>query len=83
MTTQPTMFGYAVTTTAQPELFANDGKHLDRAERCPECLEPLVLTPNGYIACPMGHGRLIEQTNDAPAEADAFDLWALAEGLTT
>lgn len=26
---------------------------------CPECRQPLILTPSGWLSCPDGHGKLL------------------------
>lgn len=26
---------------------------------CPECHQPLILTPSGWLSCPAGHGKLV------------------------
>lgn len=83
MTKQPRFWGHSDTVTAQAELFTGDD-WADLGLSCAACGASMVRTPNGYAACPKGHEKLIEtMVMDAPTGADEFDMWALAEGLTT
>lgn len=72
MTTQPRLWGTADTATVQPELFADDGGHLDVAERCPECRRQLCRTVSEYVTCPMGHIRLLMDF-DGPLDLPAME----------
>ena len=48
----------------QVELFSIDdcGPTVDL--HCALCHAELVRTPSGYLCCPEGHGRLIEETDE-------------------
>jgi hypothetical protein len=44
--------------------------------RCAECGHYLARTPSGFLACPLGHGKLIRETDDDPQPADeSSGLW--------
>jgi hypothetical protein len=44
--------------------------------RCEDCGHYLTRTPSGYLACPLGHGKLIRETPDDPQPADeSSGLW--------
>lgn len=80
MITRPSLFGGpANTATRQPELFADDGGHLDTDQPCPVCGRALVRTESGQTCFNGCIGLRI----DAPADADEFDVWALTNDLTT
>jgi hypothetical protein len=38
--------------------------------RCVDCGHFLVRTESGFLACPLGHGRLIRETPDDPQPED-------------
>ena len=42
---------------------------------CCECGHPLERTPGGYLACPLGHGRLVRESDDDPQPDDDRDRW--------
>jgi hypothetical protein len=44
--------------------------------QCEECGHYLTRTPSGFLACPLGHGKLIRETPDDPQPADeSSGLW--------
>ncbi len=58
-------------TCDEPNLFAL---------RCDECGRQLVNTESGYLACPMGHGRLaVDVMEDAEPCGSLFDTMAHEE----
>jgi hypothetical protein len=54
----------------QAELFETSGPAAV-AFQCPECGHYLERTPSGFLACPLGHGRLIR----LPGEPEPADDW--------
>jgi hypothetical protein len=40
------------------------------SRRCEDCGRPLDRTPSGFLACPLGHGRLVRESEDDPQPAD-------------
>jgi hypothetical protein len=48
--------------------------------RCRECGHYLARTPSGFLACPLGHGRLVRETDDDPQPQDETSgLWVQDE----
>ncbi len=49
--------------------------------RCDECDSLLVTTDSGYLACPRGHGKLIDQRDDVTLEpcGSLFDAFTPEE----
>jgi hypothetical protein len=45
--------------------------------RCEECGEYLIRTESGYLSCPMGHGKLVEEqpADVPPGTEEACGLW--------
>jgi hypothetical protein len=43
------------------------------ALRCEDCGHYLARTESGFLACPLGHGRLIRETDDDPQPDDDRD----------
>jgi hypothetical protein len=44
--------------------------------RCQECGHYLARTASGFLACPLGHGRLVREADDDPQPADeSSGLW--------
>jgi hypothetical protein len=66
MIIQPTMFGFSIAQTRQPDLF--DGCAVPTGRHCSECGRELVETESDYHCCPVGHGKLL-----TPATADEQD----------
>jgi hypothetical protein len=50
--------------TEEPNLFAL---------RCDECGRQLETTPSGYLACPLGHGKL--RADVPPLDPEPSGLW--------
>jgi hypothetical protein len=69
---QPDLFSpmLARVTSQQGQLFdPQDARAGDSYRRCRECGAYLVRTESGFLCCPAGHGRLIdERGNEPPAE---------------
>lgn len=79
MRTQLHLWSPADTQTVQPDLFPDDGAHLD-VDRCPTCGKQRTRTPSGFVTCWNNCSGLQPA---APLDADEWDEWALHEGLTT
>lgn len=45
----------------QLRMFADAGHGRESNLSCGVCGEPLVETPSGFLACPRGHGRLLQE----------------------
>jgi hypothetical protein len=43
--------------------------------RCGECGHYLTRTPSGYLACPLGHGKLIRETDSDPQPEGDDERW--------
>ena len=41
--------------------------------RCEDCGHFLERTPSGWLACPNGHGKLVQESDDDPQPDD--DRW--------
>jgi hypothetical protein len=50
------------------------------APRCEDCGHFLVRTESGYLACPLGHGKLIRETPDDPQPEDETAWQFFADG---
>lgn len=58
------LFGQPLNTGGrQPELFPDNGGHLDTDAECPQCGKPMVTTPSGFVTCFWGCVGLREQAN--------------------
>src|SRR5262245_1873555 len=68
------MFGYAVSRTRQPALFDTGGPPAVTA-MCDQCGEFLERTPSNYLACPRGHGKLLNEASDDESDAEAVPPW--------
>lgn len=58
MRTQHQLWGYPITSASQGKLWPDDGPALSVRD-CAECGRPLERTPDGWLCCPKGHGKLI------------------------
>ena len=71
----------ATVRTAQPELFEVGGR--SSALRCEQCGEHLEHTASGFIACPRGHGKLMDphtvawraQARQDDDQGEPVDTW--------
>jgi len=74
MTRQPDLYHPMLATVRarQGRLFDTDGPTA-QSLRCSECGHDLERTPSGYLACPLGHGRLIREYERDPRPADDWD----------
>jgi hypothetical protein len=43
--------------------------------RCEECGHYLARTPGGFLACPLGHGKLTREADDDPQPDDDDERW--------
>jgi hypothetical protein len=48
--------------------------------RCEHCGHYLARTPSGFLACPLGHGKLIDDSDDPkdcqqPGDDDRWGRW--------
>jgi hypothetical protein len=48
--------------------------------RCGECGHYLTRTPSGFLACPLGHGKLILETPDNPQPEGDHERWGSWSG---
>jgi hypothetical protein len=62
----------ATIRTRQAALFDTGGPTA-QSLRCSECGHYLERTPSGYLACPLGHGKLIRESETDPEPADDRD----------
>jgi hypothetical protein len=42
---------------------------------CEECGHYLARTPSGFLACPLGHGKLIRETDRDPQPEGDHERW--------
>lgn len=76
MTHQPHLWddSTATITSTQAKLFdPNDVAAGDTDLSCSECGRLLVRTGSGYLVCPLGHGRLLEELGDAERSSAWFE----------
>jgi hypothetical protein len=73
MTRQPDLFRpmCASVRARQGELFDTGGPPATWL-RCRHCGRFLARTPSGFLACPMGHGKLLREATD-PQSADEWE----------
>lgn len=73
MTRQPHLFDdcTATITTTQPGLFnPNAVEAGDSASTCRNCGRPMLRTESGFLCCPVGHGKLIDERGNEPEPED-------------
>jgi hypothetical protein len=73
----------ATVTSRQATLFdPNDVAAGDSPLKCCTCHRPMVRTDSGYLCCPAGHGRLIdERATDRGSDQDDHDAADLDDGM--
>jgi hypothetical protein len=65
-------------STHQGRLFDDAGPP-DSPRRCGECSAHLTRTPSDYLACPRGHGKLLQQAPDGEPCGSWFEPDAPAD----
>ena len=66
----------------QGELFNQPAADADSDRRCHECQSFLVRTASGFLCCPRGHGKLIEEATSSANEPCMPRPWPVAAAET-